>query len=53
MTDGEKAAAILFFVVGLFLGGLVGLTLGHDLTVTELTKEPVQESHGIDEKDRG
>jgi hypothetical protein len=39
MTHGEKAAAVIFFVVGMFMGGLGGLTLGHDLTVTELELE--------------
>ncbi len=39
MTHGEKAAAIIFFVAGFFLGGLGGLTLGHDLTIKELTTE--------------
>lgn len=37
MSHGEKAAAIIFFVVGFFLGGLGGLTLGHDLTIAELS----------------
>jgi hypothetical protein len=36
MSNGEKAAAIIFFVVGFCLGGLGGLTLGHDLTISEL-----------------
>ena len=39
MTHGEKAAAVIFLVVGFLLGGLGGLTLGHDLTVKELTLE--------------
>ena len=39
MSDGEKAAAIIFFVVGFLLGGLGGLTLGHDLTVAEIKGE--------------
>ena len=39
MTDGEKAAAVIFFVVGFFLGGLGGLSLGHDLTIKELMLE--------------
>jgi hypothetical protein len=39
MSSGEKAAAIIFFVVGVFLGGLGGLTLGHDLTISELKGE--------------
>jgi hypothetical protein len=39
MTHGEKAAAVIFFVVGMFMGGLGGLTLGHDLTVTEIKGE--------------
>lgn len=37
MSDGEKAAAIIFFVCGLFIGGLGGLTLSADLTLAELT----------------
>ena len=37
MSDSEKAAAIIFFVCGLFIGGLGGLTLGADLTLAELT----------------
>lgn len=39
MTYGEKAAARIFFVVGFFLGGLGGLTLGHDMTIKDLTNE--------------
>ena len=39
MTHGEKAAATIFFLVGFFLGGLGGLTLGHDMTIKELTLE--------------
>jgi len=39
MTYGEKAAATIFFVVGFFLGGLGGLTLGHDMTIKNLTNE--------------
>ena len=31
MNDLEKAAAIAFFVVGFFVGGIGGLTLGLDL----------------------
>lgn len=38
MTNGEKAAAIIFFVCGFFAGGLGGLTLGHDLTIKEVDK---------------
>ena len=45
MTHGEKAAAVIFFVVGIFCGGLVGLMLGHDLTIKELTNE---KNHCID-----
>jgi hypothetical protein len=37
MTHGEKAAAVVFLVVGFFLGGLGGLTLGHDLPIKDLT----------------
>lgn len=36
MTYGEKAAAIIFFVCGIFIGGLGGLTLGADLTYNEI-----------------
>ncbi len=39
MNHGEKAAAIVFFVLGFCLGGLGGLTLGHDLTIAELKGE--------------
>lgn len=41
MTHGEKAAALIFFVCGLFLGGLGGLTLGADLTMKEVNQNVV------------
>lgn len=37
MSYSEKAAAIIFFVCGFFIGGLGGLTLGANLTLSELT----------------
>lgn len=41
MSYGEKAAAIIFFVCGFFLGGLGGLTLGADLTMREVNQNVV------------
>ena len=41
MSYGEKAAAIIFFVCGFFLGGLGGLTLGADLTIREVNQNVV------------
>ena len=39
MTHGEKAAAIIFLMVGIFLGGLWGLTYGAKLTLNEIQIE--------------
>lgn len=39
MTSGEKATAIIFLAVGIFLGGLWGLTLGAKLTINEIQIE--------------
>jgi len=37
MADTEKAVAIIFFLAGLFVGSLGGLTVGADLTLREMT----------------
>ena len=43
MTHGEKAAATIFFICGFFIGGLGGLTLGHDLTMKEVNQNVTSE----------
>ena len=43
MTYGEKAAALIFFVCGFFIGGLGGLALGHDLTMNEVNQNVTNE----------
>lgn len=43
MTHGEKAAAIIFFICGFFIGGLGGLTLGADLTMKEINQNVVNQ----------
>ena len=39
MTHGEKAAAIIFFVAGFFVGGLGGVLWGHDRVIKYLNAE--------------
>jgi hypothetical protein len=39
MSDLEKVVAIAFFIVGFFVGGLGGLTLGAELTLNETMQE--------------
>lgn len=39
MTDLEKAIAVMFFICGLFVGGLGGLAYGPQLTYEECVTE--------------
>ena len=41
MTHGEKAAAIIFFICGFFIGGLDCHTLGADLTMKEVNQNVI------------
>ena len=42
MSEGDSAAAAMIFVLGLFIGAVVGLAIGHHCGVAETQRKAVQ-----------
>jgi hypothetical protein len=51
MTPAETTIAIVFYVAGMFLGGIVVQTLGHDMTIEELKRSTCAENTPVNTAD--